>query len=60
VKETPDELESLQRLLDSSRAGATEHLRGIIHESRALSARDLVSLLDGMKVISLATVTAQG
>lgn len=60
MKETVDELESLQRLLHSSRAGATEHLRGIIDERRALTARDLVSLLDGMKVISLATVTAQG
>lgn len=41
-------------------AGATEHLRGIIHGDRTLSARQVAALLTGMKVISAATVTAQG
>ena len=57
--ETPAELDALQRLLDSSRAGATGHLRGIINDRRALSASDVVSLLTGMKVIAVATVTAR-
>lgn len=58
--ETEAELDALQELLDRSRSRATEHLRGIIDDQRALSARDLVGLLQNMKVLSLATVTARG
>src|SRR5947207_15115277 len=58
--ETPDEIASLQQLLDASRASATAHLRSIITDDRALTARDLVALLTGMRVLSVATVTARG
>jgi hypothetical protein len=58
--ETDEEVAALQRLLDTSYGSATEHLRGIIDDDRRLSARDLVALLTGMKVISVATVTARG
>jgi general stress protein 26 len=58
--ETPDELAGLQSLLDASHAHATEHLRGIIHDDRTLSAAQIAALLTGMKVISVATVTASG
>ena len=58
--ETQAELDALQELLDLSRSGATEHLRGIIDDQRALSARDIAGLLQNMKVVSLATVTARG
>jgi uncharacterized glyoxalase superfamily protein PhnB len=57
--ETEAELDALQQLLDRSRSGATEHLRGIIDDQRALSARDIAALLQKMKVLSLATVTAR-
>jgi hypothetical protein len=60
VYETEDEVARLQALLDASHARATEHLRNIIHGDRVLSAGDLVALLTGMKVLSLATVTAHG
>jgi len=60
VYETEDEVARLQALLDASHARATDHLRAIIHGDRVLSARDLVALLAGMKVLSLATVTAHG
>jgi len=60
VYETEDEVARLQALLDASHARATDHLRAIIHGDRVLSANDLVALLAGMKVLSLATVTAQG
>lgn len=56
--ETPDEIAALQALLDASHASSTEHLRSIINDERKLSARDLVALLTGMKVLSVATVTA--
>ena len=58
--ETPEELARLQELLDASYAVATEHLRGIIHDDRSLSATHVAGLLTGMKVISAATVTAKG
>jgi general stress protein 26 len=58
--ETPEELTALQELLDHSHAGATDHLRDIINAERRLTAQDVVALLTGMKVISVATVTAQG
>jgi general stress protein 26 len=58
--ETPGEVASLQELLDASRASATTHLRTIITDDRALTARDLVALLTGMRVLTVATVTAGG
>jgi hypothetical protein len=58
--ETESEVAALQDLLDVSHGGATEHLRGIIQDERVLSARDIVALLTGMKVLSVATVTAAG
>jgi general stress protein 26 len=58
--ETPAEVAAMQELLDRSHASATGHLRSIIHGDRRLTAEDLVALLTGMKVISVATVTRQG
>jgi general stress protein 26 len=58
--ETDEEIQALQRLLDASYGTATEHLRGIITDDRRLTAHDLVALLTGMKVLSVATVTAHG
>lgn len=58
--ETPDEIAALQGLLDASHASSTDHLRSIINDDRRLSARDLVALLTGMKVVAVATVTARG
>jgi len=60
VLETPDDLARLQTLLDASHARATDHLRGIIHGDRTLTAVQVAGLLTGMKVISVATVTAGG
>lgn len=60
MRETPEEVANLQELLDRSHASATDHLKEIIHGDRRLSAQDLVALLTGMKVISVATVTAAG
>src|SRR5688572_13297128 len=58
--ETESEVTALQELLDRSHAGATDHLKAIIGDDRRLSAADLVALLTGMKVLSVATVTAGG
>jgi general stress protein 26 len=60
VLETPAETAALQELLDRSLSASTEHLRSIITEDRVLTAADLVALLTGMKVLTVATVTAHG
>ena len=41
-------------------AGAGEHLRGIITGERRLSAADLAGRLPGMRLLTVATVTADG
>jgi general stress protein 26 len=58
--ETPEELARLQQLLDASMAAAGPHLRGIISEERRLGAPELAERLQGMRLLVLATVTADG
>ena len=58
--ETPDDMNRLQQLLDRSAAGAGPHMRGIITEDRRLSAEQLCQKLQGMCLLALATVTADG
>jgi general stress protein 26 len=58
--ETPEELDHLQQLLDRSMAGAGEHLRGIITDERRLPAAELARRLQGMRLLAVATVTADG
>jgi nitroimidazol reductase NimA-like FMN-containing flavoprotein (pyridoxamine 5'-phosphate oxidase superfamily) len=60
VHETPDELAQLQRLLDDSAAGAGRHLSSIITDERRLDARQLSERLTGMRLLVVATVTADG
>jgi hypothetical protein len=59
MRETPEELEELQLLLDGSLARATEHLQSIVAQ-RTITAAQLVEVLTGMCTLSLATVTARG
>ena len=58
--ETTEELDNLQQLLDRSMAGAGDHLRGIITGERRLSAAQLTGQLQGMRLLAVATVTADG
>jgi hypothetical protein len=60
VHETPDELARLQRVLDASAAGAGPHLRAIITEDRRVDAASLCEELSGMRLLVVATVTADG
>lgn len=59
MHETPEEIERLQRLLDDSYERSGEHLRSIITQERRLSAEDVCHELQGMTLLSLATVTAR-
>ena len=58
--ETPEEMDGLQQLLDRSAAAAGPHLRGIITDDRRLSAAQVCQLLQGLRLLVVATVTADG
>jgi hypothetical protein len=58
--ETPREIDRLQQLLDLSAAGAGPHMKGIITDERRLSAAELCQRLQGMRLLVVATVTADG
>ena len=60
MRETPDEIAALQSLLDRSAAGAGAHLREVISDERRLSAARLCERLTGMRLLTVATVTADG
>jgi hypothetical protein len=60
VHETADDLAALQSLLDRSYAAAGAHLRSIVTPARRLDAERLASRLDGMRLLALATSTADG
>lgn len=59
MRETPEELDELQALLDASLNRSTSHLRSVVTED-ALGAERLTRILDGMCTLALSTVTAKG
>ncbi len=58
--ETVEDLARLQRILDDSWERGGEHLRSIITPERRMTAEEVAELLQGMTLISLATVTRDG
>jgi hypothetical protein len=60
MHETPGELEQLQQVLDASADAAGPHLRGIIADERRVDAAGLCQRLQGMCLLVVATVTADG
>jgi len=58
--ETAQELANLQSLLNASMASAGPHLRDVITDERRLTAVQLTERLQGMRLLVLATVTADG
>ena len=60
MRETEEDLDDLQELLDESYAGQGPHMSEIITVGRRLFARDLTERLDGMCLLTLATATADG
>ncbi|WP_158887488.1 pyridoxamine 5'-phosphate oxidase family protein [Amycolatopsis anabasis] len=59
MRETPEELNELQALLDASLARSTAHLRSVV-TGQTLTAKQLTEILDGMCTLALSTVTAKG
>jgi hypothetical protein len=60
MRETMDDLIRLRTTLDRSYEAAGAHLREVITPERRLTAEDLTERLDGMCLLTLATVTADG
>ena len=60
MHETPADLVALQSLLDRSYATAGGHLRSIVTPERRLTADEVADRLTGMRLLALATVTADG
>lgn len=60
MHETAADLEALQERLDSSYATAGAHLLSIHRPQRRMRAEQIAEQLTGMRLLSLATVTADG
>ena len=60
MHETPDDLQQLQQLLDTSYAAAGPHLHEVITPERRLTAEQLAATLTGMRLLVLATATKDG
>lgn len=60
MHENPEDLTRLQELLDRSYLAAGAHLRSIHTEGRRLRATVLAERLQGMRLLVLATVSADG
>lgn len=58
--ENATDLADLQMLLDRSFAGAGPHLASVFDDKRRLTAGQLAERLTGMRLLTLATVTATG
>jgi nitroimidazol reductase NimA-like FMN-containing flavoprotein (pyridoxamine 5'-phosphate oxidase superfamily) len=58
VHESPEDIAALQQLLDRSYESAGPHLRRITTAERRVSAEELAARLTGMRLLVLATVTA--
>jgi hypothetical protein len=59
MRETVEELDELQVLLDASLSRSTAHLRSIV-VGRTMTAEQLTRILTGMCTLALSTVTAKG
>jgi hypothetical protein len=60
MHETAEDLVALQALLDRSMHAAGPHLASVITPDRVLGASALCARLEGMRLLSVATVTADG
>ncbi len=60
MHESPQEIATLQALLDRSYAAAGPHLLRIHTPERRLTAQQISEQLQGMRLLTLATVTADG
>jgi hypothetical protein len=60
MHETPDDVRRLQSVLDTTYAAAGRHLRSVITPDPRLTAEQVADLLQGMCLLALATLMAEG
>src|SRR5512140_1308295 len=60
MRETPAEIDALQRMLDATIAPANAHMRRIVTPEHRLTAQQVVRYLVGTKHVAFATVTPSG
>ncbi|GBE23849.1 pyridoxamine 5'-phosphate oxidase [bacterium BMS3Bbin02] len=60
MRETKQDLVTLQALLDRSYDDAGQHLRDVLTADRRLTAQEVCAQLTGMNLLTLATSTADG
>lgn len=60
MHETDEDIRALQELIERSHARMNAYMRSILTPDRALTARQVVTYLQGIKQVALATVTARG
>ena len=60
MHETPEELSRLQELLDTGIAAAGPHLKSMVRDENRVDAATLSEALAGMRLLIVATVTADG
>jgi hypothetical protein len=60
MRETPEDVDWLQQLLDRTYASAGAHLASIHTGPARITAADLVARLEGMQILVVATVSADG
>src|SRR3954453_15521532 len=60
MRETPADLAAMQALLDRSHAAGGAHLLRILTPERRLTAEQVAERLTGMRLLALATATADG
>jgi hypothetical protein len=59
MRETPEEVQWLQSLIDATHARANAHMAAIVKPERQLSAAQVVAYLQGLKHVAFGTVNAQ-
>ena len=60
MRETAEEVQWLQALMDATHARANAHMAAIVKPERQLSAAQVVAYLQGLKHVAFATVNAIG
>lgn len=60
MRETPEDLDRLQAVLDESHLQGGAHLLSIITDERRLTAVEIAERLTGMRLLALATTTRAG
>jgi Pyridoxamine 5'-phosphate oxidase len=60
MRETPEEIAELQALIDRTMANVNPHFAGIVTPKRRLTAQQVVTHLQGTRIVAFATVSRKG